>query len=276
MAQTTIQPEIDVDVTWARSATYSFFAAALSFPDEQTLHALADADRWDAWRRIVRQSFPDLTEHLDAVHAALSDGLNDPDTLHEKFTDLFGHTVRGACPPYEMEYIKSDILRRAHDLADIAGFYDAFGMQMTEAGHERADHVVVQCEFMSVLAAKLAYAVEQEAEEGQQVLHEAQQSFLRDHLGIWMPALATRVLDADPDGFYGRAAALILAFLTDECRRYDVTIGAAYLELREVDDQQETSISCGVEESCPGADPGAGAGTGAGPDPLVQLGIDRT
>lgn len=150
-------------------------------------------------------------------------------------------------------------------LADVAGFYSAFGIELTREGHERPDHVSVECEFMSLLTAKEAHAaLDGGGPEARTIVRDAQRSFLEDHLARWLPAFARRLVRADADGFYGSIGGLADAFIRVECRRLDAAAGSSLLELRPVDPERDTAIRCGPETGVPGA--GAGG--------LVQLGLD--
>lgn len=270
----------DAEIENARSIAYGLIASVLSYPDSESLHALADSLCGCRAGELLKRAFPALAGRFEAISKALARlaniESNEAATVQNVYTELFGHAVRGTCPLYELEYRHSDILQQASELADISGFYQAFGMELVRESHERADHVTVQCEFMSVLAAKQAYALETSNDEARQVLHDAQRSFLTDHMSKWLPAFCSRVQQADPDGFYGEVAAFLGELNKAESNRFGVAYGPEYLELRPADMQRDTAFQCGIEESCPGSTPGSTpASTTGGPEPLVQLGIDR-
>ncbi len=254
-----------------RSGACGFLAAALRYPDRETLALLDEPGRWSGWSETLARTDPGLGKLLGAVRSSLPSGRHDAQlaALQESHVVLFGHAVRGTCPPYELEYEAGDIPQKSNELADIAGFYGAFGMEMDADAHERADHVAVQCEFMGVLALKELYALETDNTDAQQVVSDAQRSFLADHAGRWMPAVASRLTKADPEGFYGRLGRFLEAFIAAECKRFKVRQGPQLLELRPVDPQRDATIDCGVETSCPGASAPASG------DALVQIGIDR-
>ncbi len=254
-----------------RGGVYGFLAAVLRYPDRGTLALLNEPGRWSGWSETLARTHPGLYKLLGDVRANLPSGQNDAPLadLQESHVVLFGHAVRGACPPYELEYEAGDIPQKSNELADIAGFYSAFGMEMDANAHERADHVAVQCEFMGVLALKEIYALETANADAQQVVSDAQRSFLADHSGRWMPAVASRLTKADPEGFYGRLGRFLGEFIASECDRFEVRQGPQLLELRPIDLERDANIECGVETSCPGASAPAEG------QPLVQIGIDR-
>ncbi|HJW89017.1 MAG TPA: molecular chaperone TorD family protein [Anaerolineales bacterium] len=91
---------------------------------------------------------------------------------------------------YETEIGLPHEFRQSQELADIAGFYRAFGFQVGGNVRERPDHLAVELEFMYVLALKEAYALSNERAEQAQVCQEAQAKFLEDHLGKWVGLFA--------------------------------------------------------------------------------------
>ena len=182
----------------------------------------------------------------------------------ETFNRLFGHAVRGKCPPYELEYGRSEIIQQTSFLADVTGFYAAFGMEVHQDTDDRADHVAVESEFMKLLCAKEAYAIEQRSADHVDICITAQRDFLKDHLARWLPAFTHRVRRADPQGFYGALAGFASTYVAAECRRFDITAGPHAVELRPSDPVLDTSISCGPAPS----------GAGDAGDALVQLTVD--
>ncbi len=264
----------DVEAALARSAAYGLIAALLRYPDEELVGTLTDSPQWSATRGSIATSLPALLPHFDAIDHEFQRGGDAPrasESLGDTYNELFGHAVRGSCPLYELEYSQADILQRASDLADITGFYQAFGLELADQAAERPDHATVECEFMTVLTAKHVHALEADDEDACGIVSDAQRSFLADHMAHWFPAFGQRLIDADPNGFYGLVGQFVRTFVRLECDLLDVPCGPSLLELGPVDPKQDREIECGVELSCPGA--GAGA---AGQQPLVQLGIDQS
>lgn len=226
----------------ARGAVYALLASAWRYPDEDSLLVLTDMAR-----RLSDD--PDILELFNAgIQKALglfAGSLLEADDMCRRYAGLFGHAVRGACPLYEQEYGHGEIVQQASELADIAGFYRAFGLEPNETAMERIDHVSVECEFMSVLCAKDAYGLQSENAELSDTSNDGQRAFLRDHLAQWLPAFCTRVSKTDSDGPYAKAAALTSAFLEAECCRFGITAGPTYLKLRPVDSNADAEISCG-------------------------------
>ncbi|ROR32417.1 TorD/DmsD family molecular chaperone [Inmirania thermothiophila] len=134
-----------------------------------------------------------------------------PEALRDLYDHLFEPQGRMAAPPYEGEYTRPtpqhDLLLSAQ-LADIAGFYRAFGLEPSEAHPDRPDHVATELEFMHVLARKEAEAAACGEDEHWAVTREAEVKFLRDHLGRWTEAFRERVEDRGADSAYAALARL--------------------------------------------------------------------
>lgn len=256
----------------ARSAAYSLIGFGFRFPDRTLLDALADPAQWMDWPDVLRAVDPGISEQLERVRSAIANEMNEvrialdrePDELQHRHDDLFGHAVRGRCPAYEMEYGRHDIIRQAADLADVAGFYRAFGMELADGANGRPDHVTAEFELMSVLCEKEAHAIAAHDEAHIDISVGAQRAFLKDHLSCWLPAFAHRVQEADETGLYGALAGFAAAFVRGECDRFEIEPGLLTLELRPADPVHDRVVSCGPADC---AEPPAG-------ERLVQLSTD--
>ncbi len=140
---------------------------------------------------------------IDALHAAL-DAAGDrsvaarvADVERSSTADkqqLAGQWVRwfdlGRVAPYEGSNIATTLGGITPRLADVAGFYRAFGVTVTG---DRPDHVVAQLEFLALTLLSEAEATEQGNRERAEIVADATRSFLRDHIGVWIDAWAARV-----------------------------------------------------------------------------------
>lgn len=108
------------------------------------------------------------------------------------------------------------------DLADINGFYIAFGFGPPAEAASPPDHLGTELEFMSLLYLKTAYALDRRKQEQAQITREAMGKFLQDHLGRWVGAFRAAVVDADAVPAYRAAAALLVRAVELEMARLGV------------------------------------------------------
>jgi hypothetical protein len=122
----------------------------------------------------------------------------DPARRSSALERLFGPVISRSCPPCETEYLRSrDAFHRAQQLADIAGFYRAFGVEPSRQRPQRADHIALELEFVALLLEKLASSDEdaQAREEHARIVRDAHRAFLADHLTTWVPQFAQRLVE---------------------------------------------------------------------------------
>ncbi len=229
----------------ARGMMYALLAWGWRYPDEEAVSTLSALLHRCLCPSAANYLDSNTTKALESASTFLQQKSFDVPGMDTSFSELFGHAVRGSCPLYELEYGQAEIVQQAGELADIAGFYGAFGLENTQGSMERVDHVAVECEFMSVLCVKQATGILSGDLGLVDACCDAQRTFLRDHLARWLPALGSKVAKADGDGIYGHLARVSTAFLASECQTFGVTPGPDYLELRRVDPNADAEIQCG-------------------------------
>jgi DMSO reductase family type II enzyme chaperone len=255
-SQPSLQATIDAAV--ARSFLYRFLAQGFEDPTEAGWGRLIAAECQQSFQSAISclaKESPALAEAARAFQAKLTPEGFEP--FLGSYLTAFGHAARGQCPLNEIEYgdLKADPLFQPHRLADLAAFYRAFGLEVAADADERHDHLCLELEFMCVLAAKEAYALEHQLDrEDLALCRDAQKKFLREHLGRWTPAFARRLARLAGDCALGALANLTIAFVQAECARAGVALGSEELLLRPVDEAVESMCqSCGVNQLPPGA-----------------------
>jgi TorA maturation chaperone TorD len=152
----------------------------------------------------------------------------------------------------ETEYGPENVFNQPQQLADIAGYYMAFGLEPVVATEARVDHIACELEFMDFLNRKLALlqasgSISPADEETAEATSAAERTFLKDHLGRFGRAFAARVVAEDPDGYLGALGQLLLALVSSECSRVGVQAGPVDLAVRP-DVPDDTPMACGSAE----------------------------
>jgi len=218
----------DTALLLARRACYRLIAFALADPQTGSWDELADPATHD----LVIQAAEILRDEDVAAARPLALGehpLADLDParlfgrlpksvaeLNDLYEANFGLLSGSKCPPYETEYVPSKFtFQRSNMLADIAGFYQAFGLQTSSSYPDRPDHIVLECEFLAqvmYLQWQAAQSAAADATPRAAVCQQAMQRFLEEHVVWWAPAFAKLLARQDPGGFY-EAVAHFLAVL---------------------------------------------------------------
>jgi DMSO reductase family type II enzyme chaperone len=220
-----------VTLALRRAAIYRVLAQAFAYPTAPGLEAVAVA----AWNAAVVAP-AGLRVLLRRLADAAAGG--DEAGLAAEHVTLFTRQVR--CPPYEGAYGPASMAGKATLLADVAGFYAAFGLEPAAGRPEVEDHVCAELEFMSALALKEAWALTEGHAGGLVVTRDAQRAFLAEHLARWSPGFAARLAETATPGFYPAAAALLQAWLADECARLALTVRP----LEGIDEAEAAPLTC--------------------------------
>jgi TorA maturation chaperone TorD len=206
-----------------RARVYRALAQLLRMPDAESI------------REARERNLPELCQALERLAAdselarearALCDLFDDveADRLQEGHHDAFDESSGIRCAPTEMDQLGGPPqleLTRTFELADVAGFYKAFGVEVIPGG-ERVDHIATELEFMNLLAVKESIALKEEGEgEHAQTCRDASRAFLRDHLGRWAHRLGDCLAAADGDPVYSAAGRLLGGFIAFDAVRID-------------------------------------------------------
>ena len=115
------------------------------------------------------------------------------DDIRSDYIDIFDRG-KSENSLYETEYGKERIMAKTNELADLSGFYQAFGLDnnSNDVVHDMPDHVSVELEFYSYLLLKQLFLEENNIQEGIEIVVEGRKKFLNDHLGRFVKSITTR------------------------------------------------------------------------------------
>ena len=230
---------MNTDVAFHRAQVYRFLADAFLYPTENWLEdapllmdILLKLDVLQSWDLDASREMVPRTRRSPQVW--------DLPALQAEHRRSFGLT---GSLFYETEVGLPHEFRQSQELADIAGFYRAFGFSMGGSVRERPDHLAAELEFMHVLALKEVYAAQNEFVEAIGICADAQGKFLQDHLGKWIDLFAEALSRSAAEGPYVALARFTAGFVQADARRL-----GAKLEPRQLGDGQPTPLP--VEMSC--------------------------
>jgi len=186
----------------------------LGYPDREALaeiHDLAEKVRTltgdESWQarldNVAEQAAAASSDELEGEYLALTEG-NGRASLAE------GSYAPGVGAALELR------------LADLSGYYAAFGMER-DPGAPRPDHASVELEFYSELLLRTAYGIETGDAEQEAICSDAARNFLAQHLGGWLPLAAERLGQQAESGHLVGAAGLARTALVAEMKTFGVS-----------------------------------------------------
>jgi DMSO reductase family type II enzyme chaperone len=203
-----------LDLTIRRAQVYRLLSEAFLYP----------RDNWTDDLPLLTDILADLDFGPAAPPQVAPLGLVELQNEHRHTFGLAGSLC------YETEYGLAHEFRQSQEMADINGFYRAFGFTIGGPVRERPDHVSVELEFMSVLALKEAYAAKQGIVEHEEVCVEAQRKFLADHLGPWFGLFAQSLAQNATGQTYPALTEFAVAFIEADAARLGLTLERLPLE----------------------------------------------
>jgi DMSO reductase family type II enzyme chaperone len=187
----------------SRSLAYGLLAQALRYPDA----ALFDALRGGGWARELLEEAPFLTgvqRTMDALPARLAE-------LQGQHTALF--SSGSLCSHQESDFTGGNTFQKADIMADVAGFYAAFGVRVSATQRELPDFLGAELEFLHLASWKEAEAMRRGRRARAALCREVQEKFLAEHLGRWIPLYRDRLAASPAGPFYVALAGLVADFI---------------------------------------------------------------
>lgn len=206
-----------------RSRLYKLASLAFDRPTAQLEEALTSGEFADQLLESAAALEDDpLLEHAEAVAEEAPADEVDVEALYSDWASLFGFEKGGEIQLYEIEYAPGTLVTSTDTLADISGFYGAFGLELEDGNRERVDHLCIELEFVSHLALQTAYLELDGDEDGVEIVADAQGDFLEDHLGRWAPRLRDTIDEEADVAFYRALADLVAALVDADADRFGV------------------------------------------------------
>ncbi|MFN8613101.1 MAG: molecular chaperone TorD family protein [Vulcanimicrobiota bacterium] len=205
--------------------------------------------------RFLAVAFAFPSQERLTVMAALANSLelgpvlcaSNQEVLEIQYHRLFSGMER--CSPHETEYGPGRSVRKAVELADIAGFYKAFGLAIDDEDPEMVDHISLEFDFLAFLGFKERYAVLKGWDDKAEICSKAYRSFWKDHCARWVRGFLESIEKRVPTGgFYQSLAATALQLVDCELNRLGLEAGSLDMDRTEVQVDECLGCSLGVAE----------------------------
>jgi len=195
-----------IDNAVRRGLAYGLLARCLAYPDEDHVLALHEA---------ATAAAPVLHASILSPLVTMAAGVQ-REEIEPEYTGLFSLSASPDCPSFETAFFSADPVQQTMRMADVAGFYRAFGVDVGGT-RLRPDEISVELEFMSYLCKKQVYAEEHLGAPRVRQAVRAQRLFLQDHLGQWAGALGQRMLLRAEGEFYRETGRALTAWIAEDC-----------------------------------------------------------
>ncbi|MCC6238356.1 MAG: molecular chaperone TorD family protein [Dehalococcoidia bacterium] len=218
-----------------RSAVYELLALGITYPTEASVQRLVDLAE-DLEGHDILKAYG-LAPRLAAIRETV-EAVEVPELQLEHNRLFLGQVL---CSPHETEY-ERDTFSKAAQLADIAGFYNAWGLQTSESRRTMPDFVGTELEFLAMVTRREAYAALRGWANRRKVARESADAFMQTHLGRWVNAFAADlrgvVADDAAGRFYAALARAIEQFVVMDVAVAGVTPAMLTLRIPRPEDDE--------------------------------------
>jgi len=169
----------------AQSLADGFRASPTASVTDKAWVGLAWETIWDVGRECGQKP------ETDSIQRILGSEGDRRRSIHDQ---VFGLLISKDCPPYETEYLPlRDTTYLSQQMADISGFYRAFGLEPDKTRPERVDHLSLELDFVGHLLTRMLCSSRSfDPRSGQhfEVAESALKEFFECHLGRWVSLFA--------------------------------------------------------------------------------------
>ncbi|GAB4537711.1 MAG: hypothetical protein Fur0020_06440 [Thermodesulfovibrionia bacterium] len=224
------------EIAFKRSLVYELLSHALAEPSLEFIRFVSHGEFLDTIMDCIRP-YPqgrklNMSLLVDTVSHARK---YDIETIGNLYKRLISpeHSFLHECR-YHAQFSAYD------EMADIAGFYRAFGFDFRG---ERPDHISLELEFMRILTLKEAKTLTDNSD-NLDVCVSAQRSFLMSHLGRWVHLLS---IVSEGIAFYGGISMFLKNWIEAECRHLLIKPEPLNEVLIRDLQEDEDSINCMID-----------------------------
>jgi TorA maturation chaperone TorD len=224
-------------ITLLAQADLLLFIAQMFAPPSAELQKMLEIEVPDI-KELLQKSGISEANRLEELFQQIRQQAQGLDTWAGEYNRLFETNV--ACSINETGIIRRD---KGAILADIAGFYNAFGFKLSEEATEKVDHLTGELEFVAMLLVMLANTQDEEA---LRTTHHALSLFSFDHIGEWLPTFCERLTEATNLLIYQHLAQLLQGVWSEVVSINSLPIPEG--EIMELPEDDGTPYECDMAE----------------------------
>jgi len=197
------------DLENLRLETYRLLADGYYRPEQSLLDSLPKLEA------CMKQVCSEAGKYINQMQADIT-GKVGSENLEVDYARLFVGPFNLLAPPYGSVYLEGERRVMGVSTADVQKRYQAAGLDVATGFKDAPDHIAAELEFMHFLIFKAMEAANQGDANGIVTCLSSQQSFLKEHLGAWVPEFAAHVVDNAKNAFYRNLARATEAFIKDD------------------------------------------------------------
>lgn len=214
------------EIAQARAAFLSFLSLHFNtLPDTAFVAHLRDGELSAVLDALMND--PSIPAEIAAGARLMVDYLEqtraeDPSKLSETLgvdrTRLYRGVAQGFGPPPPYEMVWSKTGEGFGVLQKVAGVYREAGLETSPDAQERLDYIGIELDFVRELALREADAWQAGSVEVARELLKAQQTFIDEHLGQWVPPFIQKAQEYVETDFYRGHMAMLQGYLAEEAQ----------------------------------------------------------
>ena len=197
------------DLEHLRLEAYRLLADGYHRPEQSLLDGLAKLEM------CMEQVCSEAGKHINSMQADRASILG-PENLKIDYARLFVGPFNLLAPPYGSVFVEGERRVMGASTADVQKRYQVAGLDVATGFKDAPDHIAAELEFMHFLIFKAMEAANQGDVNGIITCFLNQQSFLKDHLGAWLPEFTCKIVDNAKTSFYQNLARATEAFIKED------------------------------------------------------------
>ncbi len=197
------------DLEHLRLEAYRLLADGYHRPEQSLVDGLAKLEM------CMEQVCSEAGKHINSMQAD-SAGMLRPENLEIDYARLFVGPFNLLAPPYGSVYLEGERRVMGASTADVQKRYQVAGLDVATGFKDAPDHIAAELEFMHFLIFKAMEAANQGDVNGIVTCFLNQQSFLKVHLGAWLPEFTCKIVDNAKTSFYQNLARATEAFIKED------------------------------------------------------------